>query len=96
MLIQQSQTDNRGKFYIEQDGKQVAEMAYTMPSPKQMIIEHTEVDDSLRGKNIGGQLVHTAVEFARSNNIKIIPVCPFASSVFKKKSEYADVLFTQP
>ena len=44
---------------------------------RKMIIEHTEVSDELRGQNVGYQLVHTAVEYARANNIKIIPLCPF-------------------
>lgn len=58
-----------------------------------MIIDHTEVSDELRGKNVGYQLVHTAVEYARANHIKIIPLCPFAKSVFDKKAaEYGDVL----
>ena len=64
------------------------------PSPDKMIIEHTEVSDELKGQNVGYQLVHTAVEYARTHNIKIVPLCPFANAVFKKKPEYADVLYT--
>lgn len=67
-------------------------MTYTMPAANKMIIEHTEVSDELRGQNAGYQLVHAAVDYARANNIKIIPLCPFANSVFKKKPEFADVL----
>jgi predicted GNAT family acetyltransferase len=95
MLIQNKRVGTKGMFYIEQDGKTVAEMVYTMPSPEKMIVEHTEVDDVLRGKNVGKQLVHHMVEYAKTHNIKVIPLCPFTNSVFKKKSEYADVLFTQ-
>jgi len=81
-------------FYVEQDGNILAESVYTLPSPDKMIIEHTEVDDELRGQNVGYQLVHTAVEYARTYNMKIIPLCPFANALFKKKPEFADVLFT--
>ena len=91
MLIQHKQIKGKGMFFVEMDGNILAEMVYTIPSPNKMIIEHTEVSDELR-KKVGDQLVHTAVEYARTNNIKIIPLCPFASSVFKKKPEYADVL----
>lgn len=79
-------------FFVDMDGRILAEMVYTMASPQKMIIEHTEVGDELRGKNVGYQLVHTAVEYARTHDIKIIPLCPFAKSVFDKKAEYADVL----
>ena len=92
MLIQNKQIKGKGMFFVEQDGNILAEMIYTMPSPDKMIIEHTEVSDELKGKKAGYQLVHTAVEYARTNNIRIIPLCPFANSVFKKKPEYADVL----
>ena len=70
----------------------IGTMDYTKPSPDKMIIEHTDVSDELRGQNVGFQLVQTAVEYAREHSIKIIPICPFANSVFKKKPEFADVL----
>lgn len=68
-------------------------MVYTMSLADKMIIEHTDVDDSLGGKGVGLQLVYTAVEYARKNNIKIIPLCSFAKSVFDKKAEWLNVLF---
>ena len=93
MLIQNKKVGTKGMFFVEHDGNILAEMVYTIPSPDKMIIEHTEVSDELKGQNVGNQLVHTAVEYARTHNIKIIPLCPFANSVFKKKPEYADVLY---
>ena len=92
MLIQRKESGSKGKFYIEIDGQELAEMTYNMPSPNLMIIEHTEVNDALQGKGAGKQLVNAAVEYARVNNIKIIPLCPFARSVFDRVKEYADVL----
>jgi len=92
MLIQNKQVGNKGMFYVGQDGAILAEMVYNMPSPDKMIIEHTEVDDSLSGKGVGKQLVRTAVEYARTNNIKIIPLCSFAKGVLDKVEEWQDVL----
>jgi predicted GNAT family acetyltransferase len=37
-------------------------------------------------------LVSAAVDYVRKNNIKIIPLCPFAKSVFDKVKEFQDVL----
>ncbi|HYM94690.1 MAG TPA: GNAT family N-acetyltransferase [Chitinophagaceae bacterium] len=93
MLIQNKKVGTKGMFYIEIDEEILAKMSYSMPSPEKMIIEHTEVDDKLRGQNAGYQLVYHAVECARENHIKIIPLCPFTNSVFKKKPEFADVLY---
>jgi len=94
MLIEQKQVGSKGMFYVDGDEGILAEMTYTIPSPDRMIIEHTEVNDELKGQNVGYQLVHAAVEYVRKHNIKIIPLCPFANAVFKKKPEYADVLYT--
>lgn len=91
MVIQHKQTGTKGIFFVEIDGSMLAEMTYSLPLPDKMIIEHTEVSDELRGQNVGYQLVHTAVEYARNHNMKIVPLCPFANSVFKKKPEFEDV-----
>lgn len=95
MLIEHKQVGTKGSFFAGNEGSILAKMVYTMPSAGKMIIEHTEVNDELRGHNIGYQLVDTAVEYARTKHIKIIPLCPFVNSVFKKKPEYADVLFSK-
>lgn len=92
MLIQHKQGGEKGIFYVGQEGTILAELVYTKPSNDKMIIEHTEVDDTLAGKKVGLQLVTTAVDYARKQNLKIIPLCPFAKSVFDKKPEFRDVL----
>jgi predicted GNAT family acetyltransferase len=93
MQIKQKQYGSKGSFYVEENNALLAEMTYSMAGKELMIIDHTEVSDELRGKNTGYQLVHAAVEFARTNHIRIMPLCPFAKSVFdKKKDEFGDVL----
>ncbi len=93
MLIQHKQVGSKGLFFIQQDGNILAEMVYTLPAADKMIIEHTEVSEELKGQNVGYQLVQTAVDYARTHMLKIIPLCPFANSVFKKKPELEDVLY---
>ena len=88
----QHQRGNKGMFYVGEITDPLAVMTYSLPSAHQMVIEHTEVNKALRGQNVGYQLVESAVEFARANQLKITPVCPFAASVFRKKKEFADVL----
>lgn len=92
MNIKNKETGKQGAFFIEDGGDLLAEMTYSLPKDQLMIIEHTEVDDALRGKNIGNELVSTAVEYARAKHIKILPQCSFARSVFDRKKEFADVL----
>ena len=92
MVVEHKRTGNKGMFYVEYENEIAAEMVYSMRSDTEMIIEHTEVSDALRGKNIGYELVHAGVEYARHHGLKIIPVCPFARSVFNKKPDFSDVL----
>ncbi len=92
MEIKQELNGHKGSFYIEEGGKRQAEMTFSMAGDTTMIIDHTEVGDVLRGKGAGLQLVNAGVTYARENGIKIIPLCPFAKSVFDKKEELRDVL----
>ncbi len=92
MEIRQSDDGKHGKFYFEIAGQEQALMTYTWAGTDRIIIDHTEVGGALRGKRAGKQLVMKAVEFAREKEIKIIPLCPFAKSVFDKVEEIRDVL----
>ncbi|PWT74997.1 MAG: GNAT family N-acetyltransferase [Bacteroidetes bacterium] len=95
MVIQHKQVDKKGLFYVGQEGAIAAELAYSINHAGNMVIEHTEVDESLKGKHVGHELVETAVNYARNQGIKIIPICPFARSLFLKKKEWEDVLYKE-
>lgn len=91
-LIQHQNDSKGGTFYYEQDGNRLAEMVYVMAGDDKMIIEHTEVDESLKGQGIGKSLQEHLVEYARQKHIKVIPLCPFAKATFEKVKEWQDVL----
>lgn len=93
MNIQSEHHEKGGRWFVEENGKTVAEMTYISSGPSRIIIDHTEVDEELRGKGVGYDMVALAVEKARAESLKILPLCTFAKSVFNKKTEYADVLF---
>ena len=83
---------NKGFFYIEIEGKQEAMMTFVFAGEDKIIIDHTEVNPGNEGKGLGKKMVAKAVEYARENKVKIIPLCPFAKSVFDKVPEFRDVL----
>ena len=84
----------KGRFYFESGGKKMADMVYNMAGDQKMIIEHTEVNESLKGQGIGKNLLANLVAFARANQIKVIPLCPFAAATFRKTTAWQDVLVT--
>jgi len=93
MQIQHQQHESKGKFFIEENGKEIAFMTYTFAGETKIIIDHTVVHEGNEGKGLGKKLVTAAVAFAREKHIKILPLCPFAKAVFDKTPEFSDVLF---
>lgn len=94
MEINQINDTRRGYFEAIEDGKEAGKMTYTWAGDSKFIIDHTEVNEGFNGKGVGKNLVLAAVDYARANNIKIIPLCPFAKSVFDKTADIHDVLFS--
>ncbi|AOC97393.1 hypothetical protein BB050_04315 [Flavobacterium anhuiense] len=94
MEIQQINDIKRGYFEALEDGKEGGKMTYTWAGDSKFIIDHTEVSPDFNGKGVGKKLVMASVDYARANNLKIIPLCPFAKSVFDKVPEIHDVLFS--
>ncbi|MEO7978806.1 GNAT family N-acetyltransferase [Flavobacterium sp.] len=93
MEIKQINDIKRGHFEAVEDGKKAGKMTYTWAGDAKFIIDHTEVNEEFNGKGVGKKLVMTAIDYARNNGLKIIPLCPFAKSVFDKTEEIRDVLF---
>lgn len=84
--------EGRNKFYVnDAEGNQVAEIVFVPTGDHLSIIEHTDVDASLKGQGIGKQLVAKVVEKMRRENRKVIPLCPFAKHEFDKTPEYNDI-----
>lgn len=92
MKVKHQDNKKNGKFYINKNGSQVAEMTYTYSDSEKISIDHTEVDDSLEGQGLGHNLLDAAVAFVRNKNLKIIPLCSFAEAILKKNDKYSDVL----
>lgn len=83
-----------GYFEAEQEGAKVGRITYSNAGSDKFIIDHTEVKSKYQGHGIGTQMVRTCVEYARENNLKIVPLCSFARSVFVKYEEIRDVLYS--
>ena len=90
--IQHVESETKGSYFVEVEGNKVGEMTYSKAGTDRIIIDHTEVDDSMRGTGLGKKLVIRAVQNARKQEISIVPLCPFARSVFDKNEELRDVL----
>lgn len=92
MEVKNEEFESKGAYFIEKDGNRAAEMTYSKAGTDRIIIDHTEVNDAFRGAGFGEMMVRKAVEDARSKGISIVPLCPFARSIFNKNEELRDVL----
>lgn len=92
MNFKHEETESKGAFRLIQEGEKVAELTYSKAGPDKMIIDHTEVSDVVKGQGIGKKIVKQAVNFARENDLKVMPLCPFAKSVIERNADLQDVI----
>lgn len=93
MEVLQTEDGKKGKFYILLNDVEIAKMEYVYAGAEKYIIEHTEVNEEHEGKGLWKELVAAGVEFARANNLKVLPLCPYAKAIFNRMKDYSDVLF---
>lgn len=65
-------------------GKVVAEIDFPMVGDGVVDIEHTFVDESLRGQKMAGKLVQGAVDTIRKNGWKAKTSCSYAAAWFAR------------
>lgn len=91
MDIKHRENDTRGMFFVEDEKGIYAELTYTKKAGDIITIDHTEVRPELEGQGIATRLLAHSVAFARENNYKIDPLCPFAEVQFDRNESYKDV-----
>lgn len=58
---------------------------------KHLSLTHVVVPKLLEGRGIAGELTQTALDWARAENYRVIPVCPYVQTWLKRHSEYQDL-----
>jgi predicted GNAT family acetyltransferase len=94
--IEHSEGDGRGAFFVQREGIQLAEMTYSRASEKLIIVDHTLVDDQLRGLGVARLLLDSLVSWARSTGTRVMATCPYALAQFAKDPSIADVFDGDP
>lgn len=92
MEILLKEEGSKGAAYVGDYNKPDAAMTYSIAGDDLLIMDHTEVSDIFRGQGVGRKLLDAIVAKARAENKKILPLCPYAKSVFDKVSSIGDVL----
>lgn len=82
---------NRGSFYIEKEGRQIAELDFEV---KDNVLNayHTGVRKELEGQGIAGKLFDELVKYAREKGYTVIPSCSYILVKFRRNPDaFADI-----
>lgn len=60
--------------------------------PDRIVFDHTEVPEPLEGHGLAAKLARAALDFARANHLRVIPLCPYVSTFIRKHPEYHDLV----
>ncbi len=81
-------------FYANSGGNHIGEITFVQSGGDKMIIDYTFISDQYKqDKDVGLNLVRCVANLARSQHRKVIPMCPYATAVFSRYSEFDDVRF---
>lgn len=80
------------EFVLQVDGERLGSLDFARPEAGVLRIDYVEVAPELRGTGLGRQLVEAAVEWAREENMKIVPICGYARAVIARDPAMSKLL----
>ena len=88
--VQVTNNSTASQFEIRADGK-TATLAYSERDGKLYLI-HTEVPKPLEGRGYASALARTALDYAKQNQLTVVPYCPFVRAYLQRHPEYATLV----
>ena len=79
-----------GRYTIAVEGKTVGLADYA-DRGDQRVFYHTEIDPEFGGRGLATILVEEALNAARDDGKRIVPVCSMVDTVLKKHPEFDDI-----
>lgn len=88
---------NKGNciFALDGCGNTIAEVTFPFVSENTVCIDHTFVDDSLRGQGVASKLLYAVADELRAKNLKARLTCSYAIKWFKEHPEQCDLIFVE-
>ncbi len=83
--------DNRERmrFELQVDGEVV--FADYRRQPGRLVITYVEAPVALRGTGAAGRLMQGLMEEARAEQVKVLPLCPYARAWMQRHPEFKDL-----
>ncbi|WP_206080294.1 GNAT family N-acetyltransferase [Pacificoceanicola onchidii] len=94
ITIKADHSGNKGRYVARVAGAEdEAELTFSRASDRLIIVDHTGVPDSLRGKGLAAALAARAIEDARAAGTRIMPLCPFFRAyAMRHRAQVEDVV----
>ena len=83
-------TSNNKIEYLSEDGKMLAEITFPAIDENTVNINHTFVDEVLRGQGVAGRLMELTAEELEKTGRKAVATCSYAKKWFEKYPEKAE------
>jgi uncharacterized protein len=78
------------RFELDVDGETVF-TEYRL-SPGVMTLFHTLTPPALRGRGLAARVVHAALDYARREGMKVVPLCWYVSGHIEAHPEFRELL----
>jgi len=88
------QHENNRIFAKDENECTIAEVTFPAISKNTVCINHTFVDESLRGVGVASELIKAVIKELQSKNLKAVITCSYAVKWFKKHPECSKLLFS--
>jgi predicted GNAT family acetyltransferase len=60
--------------------------------PGVISLDHTGVPVPIEGHGVAAKLTRAALDFARMENLRVVPACSYVAAFVRKHSEYEDLV----
>jgi uncharacterized protein len=81
----------KSRYELRLDGRLIGVAAYLRRDGR-IAFTHTEVDESCEGCGFGSRLAAAALDDARRQGLRVLPLCPFVAHYVEQHPEYQELV----
>lgn len=78
------------RFETEVDGE-LGMVNYTQKD-NMLVVTHTGVPPEIGGRGVAASLTKALLDYARQNELKVVPVCPYTRAYIQRHPDYEDIV----
>ena len=78
-----------------QVGDYLARIEY-IENDRHIVYTHTIVPKEIGGQGLASMMARTVLDYARDNDLKVVPQCPFVRAYIERHAEYQPLVWDPP